>query len=200
MTSEKKIPVIVGITGASGAMMARATVDELLRRDIPTVALCSNAGRLVWQEELKENYNEKLIEWQEHPAFVHYPINELRAPVASGTYPTSGMVIVPASMNSIASLASGLSGNLLLRSADVCLKERRPLVLVPRETPLHSIHVENMLKLARMGATVVPPEPAFYLDPQNITDIVDFVVARILVALGVDRNMPGDLQYQGPEA
>ena len=200
MTSEKKIPVIVGITGASGAMMARATVDELLRRDIPTVALCSNAGRLVWQEELKENYNEKLIEWQEHPAFVHYPINELRAPVASGTYPTSGMVIVPASMNSIASLASGLSGNLLLRSADVCLKERRPLVLVPRETPLHSIHLENMLTLTRMGATVVPPEPAFYLDPQNITDIVDFVVARILVALGVDQTMPIKMQYDGPEA
>ena len=140
-------PVVVGITGASGAAMARATVDELLRRDIPTVALCSNAGRLVWQEEMGDNFNETLIEWQEHPAFVHYPINDLRAPVASGTYPTAGMVIVPASMNSIASLAGGLSGNLLLRSADVCLKERRPLVLVPRETPLHSIHLENMLKL-----------------------------------------------------
>ncbi|MEC8911212.1 MAG: UbiX family flavin prenyltransferase [Chloroflexota bacterium] len=191
---------MVGISGASGAVMARATVDELLRRDISTVALCSNAGRLVWQEELGENYNETLVEWQEHPSFAHYPINELRAPVASGTYPTAGMVIVPASMNSIASLAGGLSGNLLLRSADVCLKERRPLVLVPRETPLHSIHLENMLTLSRMGAIVIPPEPAFYLDPQGINDIVDFVVARILVALGVDRNMPGDLQYQGPEA
>jgi 4-hydroxy-3-polyprenylbenzoate decarboxylase len=180
--------------------MARATVDELLRRDISTVALCSNAGRLVWQEELGENYNETLAEWQEHPSFAHYPINELRAPVASGTYPTAGMVIVPASMNSIASLAGGLSGNLLLRSADVCLKERRPLVLVPRETPLHSIHLENMLTLSRMGAIVIPPEPAFYLNPQGINDIVDFVVARILVALGVDQNMPGDLQYQGPEA
>jgi len=192
-------PVVVGITGASGAVMARATVDELLRRDIPTVALCSNPGRLVWQEELGENYNETLVEWQEHPSFVHYPINELRAPVASGTYPTAGMVIVPASMNSNASLAGGLSGNLLLRSADVCLKERRPLVLVPRETPLHSIHLENMLTLSRMGAIVVPPEPAFYLDPQGISDIVDFVVARIFVALGLDQSMPGDMQYQGPE-
>ena len=200
MTSGKDNPVVVGITGASGSVMARATVDALLRRDIPTVALCSNAGRLVWQEEMGENFNETLIEWQEHPSFAHYPINELRAPVASGTYPTAGMVIVPASMNSIASLAGGLSGNLLLRSADVCLKERRPLVLVPRETPLHSIHLENMLTLSRMGAIVIPPEPAFYLNPQGINDIVDFVVARILVALGVDRNMPGDLQYQGPEA
>jgi 4-hydroxy-3-polyprenylbenzoate decarboxylase len=191
-------PVIVGITGASGAMMARAAVDALLRRNIPTVALCSNAGRLVWQEEVGENFNETLVEWQEHPAFVHYPINDLRAPVASGTYPTAGMVIVPASMNSIASLAGGLSGNLLLRSADVCLKERRPLVLVPRETPLHSIHLKNMLTLSRMGAVVVPPEPAFYLQPKGIGDIVDFVVARIFVALGLDEAMPVDMQYQGP--
>ena len=190
-------PVVVGITGASGALMARATVDELLRRGIPTVALCSNFARMVWQEEMGENYTDTLVEWQEHPAFVHYPINDLRAPVASGTYPTAGMVIVPASMNSIASLAGGLSGNLLLRCADVCLKERRPLVLVPRETPLHSIHLENMLTLSRMGAVVVPPEPAFYLRPQGISDIVDFVVARIFVALGLDQSMPNDMQYQG---
>ncbi|MCH8799502.1 MAG: UbiX family flavin prenyltransferase [Chloroflexi bacterium] len=196
----KTKPVVVGITGASGSVIARATVDALLRRDIPTVALCSNAARLVWQEEMDENFNDTLIEWQEHPAFVHYPINDLRAPVASGTYPTAGMVIVPASMNSIASLAGGLSGNLLLRSADVCLKERRPLVLVPRETPLHSIHLNNMLTLSRMGAVVIPPEPAFYLKPKGIGDIVDFVVARIFVALGLDQAMPENMQYQGPEA
>jgi 4-hydroxy-3-polyprenylbenzoate decarboxylase len=192
-------PVVVGITGASGAVMARSMVDALLRRDIPTVALCSNAGRLVWQEEIGEHFNETLIEWQEHPAFAHYPINDLRAPVASGTYPTAGMVIMPASMNSIASLASGLSGNLLIRTADVCLKERRPLVLVPRETPLHSIHLNNMLTLSRMGAVVVPPEPAFYLKPQSIEDIVDFVVARVFVALGLDQAMPEKMQYQGPK-
>ena len=192
-------PVVVGITGASGAVMARSMVDALLRRDIPTVALCSNAGRLVWQEEIGEHFNETLIEWQEHPAFAHYPINDLRAPVASGTYPTAGMVIMPASMNSIASLAGGLSGNLLIRTADVCLKERRPLVLVPRETPLHSIHLNNMLTLSRMGAVVVPPEPAFYLKPQSIEDIVDFVVARVFVALGLDQAMPEKMQYQGPE-
>ena len=192
-------PVVVGITGASGAVMARSMVDALLRRDIPTVALCSNAGRLVWQEEIGEHFNDTLIEWQEHPAFTHYPINDLRAPVASGTYPTAGMVIMPTSMNSIASLAGGLSGNLLLRTADVCLKERRPLVLVPRETPLHSIHLNNLLTLSRMGAVVVPPEPAFYLKPQNLEDIVDFVVARVFVALGLDQAMPEKMQYQGPK-
>ena len=192
-------PVVVGITGASGAVMARSMVDELLRRNIPTVALCSNAGRLVWQEEIGEHFNDTLIDWQEHPAFTHYPINDLRAPVASGTYPTAGMVIMPTSMNSIASLAGGLSGNLLLRTADVCLKERRPLVLVPRETPLHSIHLNNLLTLSRMGAVVVPPEPAFYLKPQSIEDIVDFVVARVFVALGLDQAMPEKMQYHGPE-
>ncbi len=189
-------PVVVGISGASGSMMALATVEELLRRETPTVLDCSNAGRLVWQEELDVSFTETLALWQEHPKFTFYPINDLRAPIASGTYPTSGMVMVPASMNSIASVANGLSSNLLLRAADVCLKENRRLVLVPRESPLHSIHLENMLKLARMGAVVLPPEPAFYLKPQSVEDVVRFVVSRIMGAVNLDEALPNDLQYQ----
>ena len=189
-------PVVVGISGASGSMMALATVEELLRRDTPTALVCSNAGRLVWQEELDVSFTEILAVWQENPKFTFYPINDLRAPIASGTYPTSGMVMVPASMNSIASVANGLSSNLLLRAADVCLKENRCLVLVPRESPLHSIHLENMLKLARMGAVVLPPEPAFYLKPQSVEDVVRFIVGRIMVALNLDQALPDDLQYQ----
>ena len=190
-------PVIVGITGASGATMARSMVDELLRRDLPTAVVCSNAARLVWQEELGQTLNETLVEWQEHPAFVHYAINDLRAPIASGSYPAAGMALVPASMNSIASLANGISGNLLLRAADVCLKERRPLVLVPRETPLHSIHLENMLTLSRMGAVILPPDPAFYLNPQSVDDVVRYVVGKVLVSLGIDDALPQNLQYDG---
>ena len=190
-------PVIVGITGASGSLMARAMVDELLRRDLPTAVVCSNAARMVWQEELESSFNETLVEWQEHPAFVHYPINDLRAPIASGTYPAAGMALVPASMNSIASLAHGISNNLLLRAADVCLKERRPLALVPRETPLHSIHLENMLTLSRMGAVILPPDPAFYLKPQSVDDVVKYVVNKVLVSLGIDQALPEDLQYGG---
>ena len=190
-------PVVVGITGASGSLMARAMVDELLRRDLPTAVVCSNAARMVWQEELGRSFNETLVEWQEHPAFVHYAVNDLRAPIASGTYPTAGMALVPASMNSIASLANGISGNLLLRAADVCLKERRPLTLVPRETPLHSIHLENMLTLSRMGAVILPPDPAFYLNPRSIDQVVDYVVGKVLVSLGIDRELPIDLQYGG---
>ena len=190
-------PVIVGITGASGATMARSMVDELLRRDLSTAVVCSNAARLVWQEELGHSFNETLVEWQEHPAFVHYAINDLRAPIASGSYPAAGMALVPASMNSIASLASGISGNLLLRAADVCLKERRPLVMVPRETPLHSIHLENMLTLSRMGAVILPPDPAFYLQPVTVDDIVKYVVNKVLVSLGVDDALPKNQQYRG---
>ena len=190
-------PVIIGITGASGAVMARSLVDELLRRDLPTAVVCSNAARLVWQEELGHSYNETLVEWQEHPAFVHYAINDLRAPIASGSYPAAGMALVPASMNSIASLANGMSGNLLLRAADVCLKERRPLVMVPRESPLHSIHLENMLKLSRMGAVILPPDPAFYLKPASVEDIVRYVTGKVLVALGIDSELPKDMQYDG---
>ena len=190
-------PVIVGITGASGAVMAQAMVDELLRRDLSTAVVCSNAARMVWQEELGRPFNETLVEWQEHPAFVHYSVNDLRAPIASGSYPAAGMALVPASMNSIASLANGISGNLLLRAADVCLKERRPLVLVPRDTPLHSIHLENMLALSRMGAVILPPDPAFYLHPSTVGDIVKYVVNKVLVSLGVDETLPKDMQYDG---
>ena len=188
-------PVIVGISGASGSMLAMETVEELLRREMPTALVCSNAGRLVWQEELDVSFTETLAIWQEHPGFTFHPINDLRAPIASGTYPTSGMVMVPASMNSIASVANGLSSNLLLRAADVCLKETRRLVLVPRESPLHSIHLENMLKLSRMGAVILPPEPAFYLKPKSVEDVVRFVVARIMVALSLDEELPENFQY-----
>ena len=190
-------PVIVGITGASGAMLARTMVDELLRRDLPTAVVCSNAARMVWQEEMGHSINETLVEWQEHPAFVHYALNDLRAPIASGSYPAAGMALVPASMNSIASLAAGISGNLLLRAADVCLKERRPLTLVPRETPLHSIHLENMLTLSRLGAVILPPDPAFYLQPATLDDVVKYTIGKVLVALGIDRELPANMQYTG---
>jgi 4-hydroxy-3-polyprenylbenzoate decarboxylase len=186
----------VGISGASGAILARRTVDELLLRDLPTIVVCSNGGKLVWQDELGISFNETLSQWREHPRFTSYSIGDLRAPIASGTFPTGGMTVVPCSMNSVAAMAHGLSNNLLLRAADVCLKENRRLVLVPRETPLHAVHLENLLTLSRMGVTVLPPEPAFYLRPQSVEDIARFVVGRVLVALGLEDELPEDLQYQ----
>ena len=188
-------PVVVGISGASGSLIAKGTVDQLLRREVPIILVCSNDARLVWQEEMDVPFNETMAGWREHPHFTHYSIGDMKAPIASGTYPTQGMVVVPCSMGSIAAMAHGLASNLLLRAADVCLKERRRLVVVPRETPLHAVHLENMLTLARMGVVVLPPEPAFYLKPDSVQDIVRFVVGRILVALGIDESLDEEFQY-----
>ena len=194
-TTNSLKPIIVGISGASGSILAQETVNALLERLIPTIVVCSNDAKLVWQEEMDEPFNQRLSAWQEHPHFRYYSMGEMRSPIASGTYPTAGMVIVPCSMASAASIAHGLANNLLLRAADVCLKERRRLVLVPRETPLHAVHLENLTKLAQMGAVILPPEPAFYLRPQRIEEVVHFIVSRILVALTLEETLPDRYQY-----
>ncbi len=192
-------PVIVGITGSSGSALALRTVEALLRRDVATAVVCSNSARMVWQDEVGAPFGDTLLEWQENPNFKFYPVNDMRAPIASGTYPARGMVIVPASMNTVASIAHGITGHLVHRAADVCLKEGRRLIVVPRETPLHSVHLENLLTLSRLGAVILPPEPAFYLRPRTIEDIVDFVVGRILVALGIEDTLPPGFRYQARE-
>ena len=194
-----KAPVVVGITGASGAAMARATIDQLLSMEIAVVATASPAGRMVWQEELEESFGAALERWGGLGEFTYYPAGDLRAPIASGTFSTLGMAIVPCSMATVGALAHGLADNLVRRAADVCLKERRPLVLVPRETPLHAIHLENMASLARLGVTVLPPDPAFYLGPETIDDVIDFVVQRTMAALGVIERLPDHLRYEGPD-
>ena len=199
MTSPTPRPLIVGITGASGAIIARELIGTLLERETPVVAVASNAARMVWQEELDETFNSALARWGEYPHFSAYAISDLFAPIASGTFPTSGMIVAPASMNTVASLAHGLTPNLLLRAADVTLKERRPLTLIPRETPLHAVHLENMLTLSRLGATILPPEPPFYLKPLDIEGLVRFVVQRALVATGVSDRLPDELQYRDRE-
>jgi 4-hydroxy-3-polyprenylbenzoate decarboxylase len=111
------------------------------------------------------------------------------APVASGSNPADAMAVCPCSMGTLGAIAAGLADNLIERAADVMLKERRPLVLVPRETPLSAIHLENMLKLARAGAVILPPVPAFYTRPDSVGAIVDFVVARVLDQLGVANDL-----------
>ena len=187
----------MGISGASGSVMAYETVEELLRREVPTILVCSNDARLVWQEEMEEPFADTLSRWREDPHLTYYPPGDMKAPIASGTYPTRGMVVVPSSMASIAAMSHGLANNLLLRAADVCLKEHRRLVVVPRETPLHAVHLENMMKLAQLGVVILPPEPAFYLKPQTVNDVVRFVVGRILVALGIEDALADGFQYKG---
>ena len=128
--------VVIGITGASGAALARATVDLLLERGTRVIASASSASRVVWNQELDESFGAALERWKDGSDFRYYASGDLKAPIASGTFPTMGMAVVPCSMATVAAIAHGLSDNLIRRAADVCLKERRNLVLVPRETPL----------------------------------------------------------------
>ena len=191
-------PVVVGITGASGSVLGRATVDQLLSMDLAVILTASSPARMVWQEEMDESFGVALERWSDSGQFTYYANGELRAPIASGSFPTLGMAVVPCSMATVAAIAHGLADNLLRRAADVCLKERRPLVLVPRETPLNAIHLDNMASLARLGVTILPPEPQFYLRPQTVDDVVAFVVQRTLLALGVIAELPQNTQYRGP--
>ncbi len=193
-----RLPVVVGITGASGAAMAVATIDRLLAMDLPVIGTASGAARMVWQDELDESFGSALERWKGAGDFTYYGIGDVRAPIASGSFPSQGMAVVPCSMATLAAIAHGLADNLVRRAADVCIKERRPLVLVPRETPLNAIHLENMASLARLGVTILSPEPAFYLRPKTIDDVVDFVVQRTIVALGLSDALPPEMQYTGP--
>jgi 4-hydroxy-3-polyprenylbenzoate decarboxylase len=188
-------PVVVGISGASGSILAKRTIDVLLNKQIPVIATCSSAARMVWQEEMDETLQSSIARWKEYPEFSFHVTGDLKAPIASGTTPTLGMIVTPCSTATVAAIAHGISSNLLQRAADVCIKEGRKLVLVPRETPLSAIHLENMLKLAKLGVTILPPEPAFYLRPKNTDDIVDYLVAKTIDSLGLPGFMEDKLRY-----
>ena len=192
-------PLVVGMTGASGALLASATIDRLLEMGVPVVATATSAARLVWQEEMEESFGEALERWTDSGDFSYHGSGDLRAPIASGTFPTLGMAIVPCSMTTVAAVAHGMADNLIRRAADVCLKERRPLAIVPRETPLNAIHLDNMASLARLSVAVLPVAPAFYLKPRTVDDIVEFAVMRLLEAVGVVDALPEESQYTGPE-
>ena len=189
-------PVVVGITGASGSLLARAAIDVLLDMGVPVIASASSAARMVWREEMDESFGAALERWTDGGDFTHYPSGDLAAPIASGTFPVRGMAIVPCSMATAAAVAHGFADNLIRRAADVTLKERRPLVMVPRESPLSALHLENLATAARLGAAVIPPEPAFYLEQETMGDVAAFVTQRVLLALGVIDALPEAMQYR----
>ena len=191
-------PLVVGISGASGSIIASRLVDALIQRDVKVALIASHASRIVWKQEMDESFGEFLERTVETGRVTNFHIGDIQAPMASGTYPIRGMVIVPCSMATVAALATGLADNLLRRTADVCFKERRPITIIPRETPLSQLHLENLSKLASMGANIIPPQPAFYLKPKSVDDIVDFLVQRVLVASGVTDVLPHDMRYNGP--
>lgn len=198
LASQHRQPVVVGITGASGAMLAGTLIDLLLEMETPVMATASSAARMVWQEEMDESFGAALERWKVSGEFSYYQPGELTAPIASGSFPTRGMAVVPCSMATVAAISHGLSDNLVRRAADVCIKERRSLVLVPRETPLNAIHLENMASLARLGVTILPPETPFYLRPRTVQDIADFVAQRVIHALGLTDGLPAQMRYEGP--
>lgn len=173
--------LIVGISGASGTIYGLRVLQLLGGSDIETHLVVSRAGDITRAHELAESAQELRA-----LATVHYPIADVGAAIASGSFRTMGMLVAPCSVSTLAEVATGVTGNLLSRAADVTLKERRRLVLMVRETPLHLGHIRNMLAVTEAGAIVMPPVPAFYAHPASIDDIVTATVARALDLFGID--------------
>ncbi|MBF8377628.1 UbiX family flavin prenyltransferase [Alicyclobacillus mali] len=177
--------IVVGMTGATGAPLAVRTLQALRDLGVETHLICSR-----WAETtLKLETQLSLPDLHRLAATVHR-LDNLAASVASGSYRTDGMVIVPCSMKTMAAIRMGLSDNLIVRAADVTLKERRPLVLVVREAPLHELHLENMQALARAGAVIFPPVLGFYHRPRTLDDVIDHIVGRILDQFGLSMPVP----------
>jgi flavin prenyltransferase len=184
-------PLTLGITGASGAPYAVRLLRELAGRAVPTRLIISSYGMRLLAEECGIESVDALREATGDWSHIHlYQPADRGATPASGSAPSRGMVICPCSMGTLASIAGGTSRNLIERAADVALKERRPLIVVPRETPLSLIHLENMTRLARAGATIMPASPGFYHRPTSIDDLIGFVVARILDHLAIPSDGP----------
>lgn len=190
--------VTVALTGASGLPFGLSLIDRLLAAGVRVWVLYSQAAQVVARQEMDLTLPSRPAEFKQWllernavaPEQVEvFGREEWFAPVASGSNPADAMVICPCSMGTLAAVATGMSDNLIERAADVSIKEGRKLVLVPRETPLSVIHLENMLKLARLGVVILPPVPAFYTHPRSIDDIIDFVVSRILDQLGVPNQL-----------
>jgi 4-hydroxy-3-polyprenylbenzoate decarboxylase len=167
--------LIVGMTGASGAIFGVRLLQVLAETDVEVHLVVSK-----WAQQTLEHETTLTLNDLRDLADVYYGPNDMGAAISSGSFMTDGMVIMPCSARSVGAIAHGIGEHLVHRAADVILKERRKLVMVVRETPLNEIHLENMLKLSRMGVTMLPPMPAFYNHPQSIDDMVNHIVARVL--------------------
>ena len=192
-------PLIVGISGASGVVMACRAIEVLGELGIPMHITYTQACRQVWPDEIGHPLNDDLADWKRRFGARVFNPDDFRAPMSSGSFLTSGMLIIPCSMRTVSAIAVGSSTNLLERAADVVLKEGRPLALVPREAPLSAIHLENMLKLARLGVRLVPPMPQFYLRPQTADEVIDRIVRRCLAVLGIEEALPQEMRWRGDE-
>jgi flavin prenyltransferase len=190
--------ITLAMTGASGLPYAMRLLESLLQSGARVNLVYSQAAQIVAKQEMdftlptRPQDAEKMLS-ERLGAFSSrlnvYGCNDWYAPMASGSNPGDAMVICPCTMGTLAKVAAGLSDDLIARAADVMLKEKRPLILVPRETPFSAIHLENMLKLSHAGAVILPPNPGFYNHPQSVQDLIDFVVARILDHLQVPHTL-----------
>ncbi|HEX9779029.1 MAG TPA: flavin prenyltransferase UbiX [Geopsychrobacteraceae bacterium] len=188
---------VVGITGASGSIYGLRLIEELLKNGQRVSVLLSNAGRQVLAYEtglqLAQDPADCLRQLRRHFAAAeelqHYADNDFFAPLASGSSAADAVIICPCSMGTAGRIAAGLSDSLLERVADVALKEQKQLLLVPRETPFNRIHLENLLRLCKAGAQILPAMPAFYQQPQTVAELVDFVVGKTLDNLGIAHQL-----------
>ncbi|RMD71498.1 MAG: UbiX family flavin prenyltransferase [Gammaproteobacteria bacterium] len=186
------------MTGASGAAYGLRLLECLLKAGEKVYLMVTPPAHMViaMETELRppkragemERFFAERFKAREGQLRV-FAMDQWMAPVASGSHPPRAMVVCPCTVGTLAAIAQGMSDNLIERAADVALKEKRPLILVPRETPLSAIHLEHMLRLARLGAVILPPSPGFYLHPRGIGDLVDFIVARILDHLAVPHDL-----------
>jgi len=176
--------IIIGITGATGIIYGLRLLETLKPMDIETHLVVSKAGQLTRSHETDIS-----LQALKSLCDVYHPIGDIAASIASGSFKTDGMIIAPCSMNTLAEVATGVSQNLLARAADVTLKERRRLVLMPREAPLHLGHIRNMLTVTEMGGIIYPPVPAFYQKPESLDDIVDEAVGRVLDLFGIETQL-----------
>jgi len=188
--------IIVAICGASGSIYGIRLLKALLSRPLKIYLIISKAGMKVLERETgyrNEPFSSFLkdqgIVFHENSGLNIYDQDDFFAPPASGSFRHDGMVIAPCSMKTLGAVASGIADNLIHRAADVSLKERRPLILLPRETPLNIIHLKNMLRAAMAGAVIMPPSPSFYFNPKTISDLVDTVTARILNHLNIEHDL-----------
>ncbi|MBA3045211.1 MAG: UbiX family flavin prenyltransferase [Candidatus Thermoplasmatota archaeon] len=175
--------VIVGITGASGALYATRLVEELSDHT-RVIMIASDTAKQIIVDETETNYDE--LEELAHESFSNHDMN---AAICSGSREFDAMVILPCSMTTLAKISCGIADNVITRAASVALKERRKLIIVPRETPLTGIHLENMLKLSREGAIILPAMPGFYGRPETALELVDFIVGRIMDLLGLENEI-----------
>ena len=189
---------ILAVTGASGSIFGVRLLEELLKVSEVHLVISSNTFPIIKDEtgidwtdksQKSEKTEDRIRKYFKTERLFFYEDKQMDAPIASGSFKTDGMLVAPCSMKTLSGIANGYANNLIERAADVVIKEGRPLLLSPREMPFSAIHLENMLKLARLGVKIAPPVPAFYHQPKNMEDIVNFIVGKILDTFSIEHTL-----------